>query len=139
MPSTIIDVRMAYTEAEEVAIIEAVRLAQKEALHLDDNNRNIILVPHLPHRFLGRPDRENPERFTNVSLFVLPGYTTETKRQLYRAIVDKLEPLGIPKTCVLIKFHELSPENTAIRGGIAMCDLDYAKPTNKIRSQNSKA
>ena len=131
MPSTIIDVRMAYSEAEESAIIEAVHLAQMEALHLDSNNRNIILHSHLPHRFLGRPDRANPERFTNISLFVLPGYTLETKRKFYKAIVNNLEPLGIPKMCVLIKFHELSPENTAIRGGTAMCDLEYTKPINE--------
>lgn len=130
MPSTTIDVRMAYSEEQEVAIIQAVRRAQIEALRLDPSNHNIILRSHLPHRFVGRPDRPNPERFTNVSIYVLPGYTLVTKRRLYRCIVNELEALGIPPMCVLIKLHEVSAENTAIRGGQAMCDVEYARPDN---------
>lgn len=131
MPSTIIDVRKTYTEDEEIAIIEAVHKAQIQALQLHPSNRNIILQSHLPHRFVGRPDRANPERFTNISIYVLPGYTLQTKRDLYTAIVNNLEVLGIPKTCVLIRLHELSAENTAVRGGQAMCDVEYDKPINR--------
>jgi hypothetical protein len=130
MPSTTIDIRMTYSQEQEVAIIEAVRKALLQALQLSPSNQNIILRSHLPHRFLGRPDRPYPERFTNVSIYVLPGYTLETKRKLYRCIVSELEPLGIPPMCVLIKLHELSAENTAIRGGQAMCDLEYEQPLN---------
>ncbi len=43
MPSTTIDVCMAYTEAEEVAIIEAVHRVQAEALGISPSNRNLIL------------------------------------------------------------------------------------------------
>ncbi len=131
MPSTTIDVRMAYSEDEEVAIMQAVLRAQVDALGIAPSNRNIVLQVHLPHRFLGRPDRPNPERFTNISIHVLPGYTLQTKRRLYRSIVEQLEPLGIPPMCVLIRLIGLPPGNTAIRGGQAMCDVPYEPPVNQ--------
>lgn len=121
---------MTYSEEQEVAIIEAVLRAQLAALQISSSNRNIILRVHLPHRFIGRPDRPSPERFTNVTICLLPGYTLETKRRLYRCIVNELEPLGIPPMCVLIRLHELAAENMAIRGGQAMCDLAYERPLN---------
>jgi 5-carboxymethyl-2-hydroxymuconate isomerase len=124
MPSTTIEVRRNYSEAEETAILEAVHGALVEAFHIPPHFRNLILVVHPPHRFLGRPDRENPDRFTNISIFVLPGRTLEAKRRLYKAIVERLEPLGIPAMCVLIKLHELPSENIAVRGGQAVCDID---------------
>ncbi|MGL4576409.1 MAG: tautomerase family protein [Burkholderiaceae bacterium] len=127
---------MAYSAEQEAAIIEAVARAQMDALSLSPANRNIILHAHLPHRFVGRPDRPNPERFTNISIYVLPGYTLATKRRLYKRIVEALEPLGIPPMCVLIKLHELTDENTAIRGGQAMCDVDYERPVNAMGDDN---
>jgi hypothetical protein len=102
MPSITIDVRKNYTEAEEVAILEAVHSALVEAFCILPSHRNLILVAHPPHSFLGRPDCENPDRLTNISIFVLPGRSVEAKRRLYRTIIENLEPLGIPRNCVLI-------------------------------------
>ena len=124
MPSSTIEVRRNYSEAEEVAILDAVHDSLVEAFRIPAGLRNLTLVVHAPHRFQGRADCPDPERLTNISIFVLPGRSIDAKRRLYEAIVQKLERLGIPRLCVLIKLHELAPENIAVRGGRAVCDVE---------------
>ena len=128
MPSSTIEVRRNYSEAEEVAILDAVHSALVEAFRIPPSYRNLTLVVHPPHRFQGRTDCPDPERVTNISIFVLPGRSLAAKRRLYAAIVERLEPLGIPRLCVLIKLHELAPENIAVRGGQAVCDVELGYP-----------
>ncbi len=130
MPSIIVDVRRNYTQAEETCILEAVHAALVVAFKIFPSRRNLILNCHKPHRFIGAPDCEEPERLTNISLFVLRGRSVNAKRQLYKNIVDNLAPLGIPAQCILIKLHEMDPENVGVRGGQAVCDVDLGYPVN---------
>jgi phenylpyruvate tautomerase PptA (4-oxalocrotonate tautomerase family) len=124
MPSIVVDVRRTYAEAEETAIVQAVHNALVVAFKILPTRRNVILHCHKPHRFIGAPECEVPERLTNISLFVLRGRSVNAKRQLYKSIVDNLAPLGIPAHCILIKLHEMDPENVGVRGGQAVCDVD---------------
>jgi len=128
MPSSTIEVRTIYSEAEEVAILDAVHDALVEAFRIPPGFRNLTFVVHAPHRFQGRDDCPDPKRLTNISIFVLPGRSLDAKRQLYTEIVERLERLGIPRLCVLIKLHELAPEDIAVRGGQAVCDVDLGYP-----------
>jgi len=128
MPSITIDVRRQYSEAEEAALLEAVHGALVEAFQILPAHRNVILNVHPPHRFLGRPDGESPERQTNISIFVLAGRSRDAKRRLYKEIVERLEPFGIPRSCVLIKLHEMAAENVGVRGGQAACDVELGYP-----------
>jgi len=130
MPSITIDIRREYSEAEEAALIEAVHAALVEAFHILPAHRNVILNVHAPHRFVGRPDCESPERLTNISIFVVAGRSRDAKRRLYKAIVERLEPLGIPPLCVLIKLHEMAAENIGVRGGQAICDVELGYPVD---------
>jgi len=52
------------------------------------------------------------------------GRSVEAKRRLYGEIVDRLEPLGIPRDHVSITLRESPAENWGIRGGQAACDVD---------------
>jgi phenylpyruvate tautomerase PptA (4-oxalocrotonate tautomerase family) len=124
MPSIVVDVRRTYTEAQEAAILQAVHNALVVAFKIFPNRRNVILQCHKPHRFIGAPECEEPERLTNISIFVLRGRSLNAKRQLYKNIVDNLAPLGIAAHCILIKLHEMEPENVGVRGGQAVCDVD---------------
>jgi len=128
MPSITIDVRRQYSEAEEAALLEAVHGALVEAFQILPAHRNVILNVHPPRRFLGRPDGESPERQTNISIFVLAGRSRDAKRRLYKEIVERLEPFGIPRSCVLIKLHEMAAENVGVRGGQAACDVELGYP-----------
>jgi hypothetical protein len=130
MPSATIEVRRAYTQEEEIGLLESVHAAIVEAFKVSPVHRNVALVVHAPHRFIGRTDCPDPDRLTNISIFVLPGRSIEAKRRLYREVVTRLEPFGIPPACVLIRLHELPPENIAVRGGQAVCDIELGYSVN---------
>ncbi|MCY7316962.1 MAG: tautomerase family protein [Rubrivivax sp.] len=128
MPSAIVEVRHAYTAAEETALLLAVHDCIVQAFRVSPVHRNVTLVVHEPHRFLGRTDCAEPERLTNISLFVLPGRSLDAKRRLYRLLVQRLATFGIPPACVLVRLHELQAENFGVRGGLPVCDVELGYP-----------
>ena len=128
MPSAVVEVRTTYTPEVEVQILEAVHASIVEAFKVSPVHRNVTLVVHEPHRFLGRTDCPTPERLTNVSIYVLPGRSLEAKRRLYKLLIGSLEELGIPGQCVLVRLHELPPENFGVRGGQPVCDIELGYP-----------
>ena len=130
MPSAIVEVRRSYTPELESQLMEAVHAAIVQAFKVSPVYRNVTLVVHEPHRFLGRSDCPDPDRLTNISIFVLPGRSLAAKRQLYKLLVDSLEALGIPGACVLIRLHEMAPENIGVRGGLPVCDVELGYPVD---------
>jgi len=123
MPSVCIHVRKSYSDSEEIAIMNAVQAALVAAFGVAPGDRNITLIAHRPHRFMCPSDRDDDERYTNITLVGHASRPIEAKRRLYTAIVDNLEALGIPRNCSLIQLHELPPEDIAIRGGHPMIDF----------------
>ena len=124
MPSVLIEVRKQYTPEQEATLMEAVHAALREAFKILPHDRNVRLVVHEPHRFACPPDREKPEFYTHISIDAFAGRSLEAKRNLYKAIVSYLEPLGIPRNHVKILLREITKENWGIRGGQAGCDVD---------------
>jgi hypothetical protein len=124
MPSVLIEIRRSATPDEEVALMEAVHAALREAFKILPHDRNVRLVAHEPHRFACPPDRARPELYTHVSIDAFAGRSLDAKRALYRAIVANLGRLGIPSDHVKILLRELPRENWGIRGGQAACDVD---------------
>ena len=55
------------------------------------------LQVHELHRFAHPPTLAEPEYATLVSVDCFAGRSVEAKRRLYGEIVDRLEPLGIPR------------------------------------------
>jgi hypothetical protein len=123
MPSVCIHVRKVYSEPEEIAIMNAVQAALVTAFGVRPDDKNITLMVHVPHRFMCPPDRDDPDRYTNITVVGHASRPLEAKRRFYKAIVDNLEALGIPRNCSLIQLHELPPEDIAIRGGQPMIDF----------------
>lgn len=123
MPSVCIHVRKTYSQSEEIAIMNAVQAALVSAFGVGPDDKNITLVSHPPHRFMCPPDRDDPQRYTNITVVGHASRTAEAKRRFYTAIVENLEALGIPRNCSLIQLHELPPEDIAIRGGRPMTDF----------------
>lgn len=124
MPSVLIEVRTKYARDEEIALIEAVHAALREAFKILPGDRNVRLVVHEPHRFACPPDRTRPELYTHISIDAFAGRSLDAKRALYRTVVANLGRLGIPADHVKILLRELPRENWGIRGGQAGCDVD---------------
>ncbi|WPO68595.1 tautomerase family protein [Acinetobacter haemolyticus] len=124
MPSVLIEIRQKYTLDVELGIIEAVHSALIESFKIMPNDRHIRIVTHEPHHFQCPLDKEKPEFFTHITIDCFVGRTLETKRLLYKTIVNKLEPFGIPKDHTMIILREISTDNFGIRGGQAASDID---------------
>ena len=128
MPSAVVEIRRSYSPEHETYLLESVHDAIVRAFKVAPAHRNVTLVVHQPHRFLGRTDCQSPERLTNVSIYLLPGRSVEAKRSLYRFITEAFSVVGIPPDCVLIRLFELPAENFGVRGGQALCDIELGYP-----------
>jgi len=124
MPSVLIEVRRQYSAQQETAIMEAIHAALVEAFKIKPDDKHVRLVAHEPHRFACPPDREKPETSVLISIDALAGRSLDAKRNLYKAIVNNLEPLGIPKDHTKILLREIPTQNWGLRGGQAGCDID---------------
>lgn len=109
---------------QEIALMDAVHSAVQEAFKILPTDKNVRILVHEPHRFACPPDKEKPELYTHISIDCFIGRSLEAKRNLYRAIIEKLEKLSIPRDHVKILLREISRENWGIRGGQAACDIE---------------
>ncbi len=124
MPTVLIETRLPRPPADEVAIIDAVHAALVDAFRIPATDRELRLIQHAPHRMTCPPDRAQPELFTIITIDAFAGRSIEAKRVLYRAIVARLTPLGIPGDHVLTVLREHPLENWGLRGGRAGCDVE---------------
>ncbi len=124
MPHALIEVRRPYSEADEVALMDAVHEALVTAFRIPQQDRHVRLVEHQPHRFAVPPTLTQPELFTLVSIDCLSGRSLQAKRTLYAGIVDRLEARGIPRDHVSILLRESDGQNWGVRGGRAASDVD---------------
>ena len=104
--------------------MEAVHSALVEAFKIPATDRTVRLVAHEPHRMMFAPGIARPELFTQVSIDAFAGRSIDAKRVLYKAIVQNLEQLGIPRDHVKILLRDVPKENWGIRGGQAGCDVE---------------
>ena len=63
-------------------------------------------------------------KFCMVEITFFPGRSLETKRKLYRAIMELLGRYGVAPDNCRIALIEVGPENWSIRQGRAACDVD---------------
>jgi len=124
MPSVLIEVRRQYTQQQEIELMDAVHAALRDAFKILPDDRNVRLLVHQPHRFACPPTRLKADYYTHISIDAFAGRSLDAKRKLYRAIVDRLEPFGIPGDHVKILLREIPKENWGIRGGQAACDVE---------------
>lgn len=110
--------------------MDAVHGALERAFRIPANDRHIRLLVHEPHRFACPLGKAQPERYTQVSIDAFVGRSIDAKRDLYRQIVESLEPLGIPSDHISIVVRDVPLTNWGIRGGAAACDVDLGFDVN---------
>ena len=114
MPIAKIEVCRARPAHEVEALIEAVYQAQREALKVPEDDRQIRYIEHKPEHFAIPPSKTCD--YTFVEILIFPGQTLEAKRNLYRGIVQRFGKLGIAPTDILIALQEPPMENWGVRG-----------------------
>lgn len=128
MPLAKIEVRKSWPPEQVQAIIEAVYLAQRDALKVPEHDRHIRFVEHKPERFHIPPGRT--ENYTLVEISIFEGRSVEAKRSLYQKIVQNFGRLGIAPSDILIVLHEVPLENWGIRGGVPASEVDLGFKVN---------
>jgi phenylpyruvate tautomerase PptA (4-oxalocrotonate tautomerase family) len=108
--------------SEVEALIEAVYQAQREALKIPENDREIRYIEHKPEHFAVPP--EKTENYTFVEITLFPGRSLDAKRKLYRSIVRRFGELGIAPSDVFIVLNEPPLDNWGIRGGVPASEVD---------------
>ena len=92
----------------------------REVLGLLPDDRNIRVIAHDPALFRMKPPYE-----MIVEITMFSGRTKETKKKLYRQLVDRLhKKLGIARETVFIVINEQPLENWGIRGGKGADEFD---------------
>ena len=122
MPLAKIEVRKSRSPSEISAMIEAVYLAQREALKVPENDRQIRYIEYKPEHFEVPPGVS--ENHTLVEITMFPGRSIQAKRNLYREIVTRFSALGIPPRETFIVLNEPPLENWGLCGGIPASELD---------------
>lgn len=122
MPFAKIEVRRSRPEAEVQALIDAVYQAQREALLVPEDDRQIRYIEHRPEHFAVPPGKT--ENYTFVEILLFPGRSLDAKRKLYAAIVRRFGELGIAPSDIFIVLQEPALENWGIRGGQPASDVD---------------
>jgi phenylpyruvate tautomerase PptA (4-oxalocrotonate tautomerase family) len=122
MPDVLIEVRGRWLGQRKQAFIEAVHAAMVDALRIPQHDRVLRLIEHDVDSFMIPPNRG--EKFTRIELQMFAGRSAEAKRKLYRCIVERLQPFGVPGDDIKIALIEIPLENWGIRGGMAASDID---------------
>ena len=123
MPIAKIEVRRARSAPEVQALIEAVYEAQREALEVPEDDRQIRYIEHKPEHFAVPPDRS--DNYTFVEIILFPGRSLEAKRNLYQAIVRRFGQLGIQAIDVFIVLQKPPLENWGLRGGVPASEVNF--------------
>lgn len=121
MPSTWIATGE-WINGREGEMIEAVQAALVACLKLPDWDREIVLDTYPDTRRIAPTGRS--ERYTRIEITLFAGRTMDAKRALYREIVDRLGPFGVPGDQIKITLIEVPLENWGLRGGIPASELD---------------
>jgi phenylpyruvate tautomerase PptA (4-oxalocrotonate tautomerase family) len=122
MPLARIEVRKSRSPEVIADMIEAVYQAQREALQVPADDRQIRYVEYNPAHFAVPPGKT--ENYTLVEITVFPGRSLEAKRNLYQSIVRRFGALGIDPADILIVLHEPPLENWGLQGGRPACEVD---------------
>ena len=130
MPSVMIEVRKSYSRKERSEIVDAVFDALVDAFKIPNDDKNIRLIVHAPECFACPPSKMNPDRYTHISIDCFKGRSLDAKKSLYRSIVKRLEPLGIPPDHTKILLREIPLENWGLSGGQAGCDVELGFEIN---------
>jgi phenylpyruvate tautomerase PptA (4-oxalocrotonate tautomerase family) len=122
MPLVQIDVLRGRTPAEKKALLDGVHSALVDTFKILDSDRVQRIVEHAPEDFEFPPHLG--DRCTLITITCFAGRSLAAKRNLYRAIVARLEPCGVPPRAVKIVLLEAPRDNWGLRGGHPASEID---------------
>jgi phenylpyruvate tautomerase PptA (4-oxalocrotonate tautomerase family) len=104
-------------------LFDAIHSALVCAFQIPDDDRIQRLVEYEPEDFESGSGRG--KRFTIITISAFVGRSLEAKRKLYRELVTRIEPLGIPRNDLFILIEEHPMDNWGVRGGVPASDVAF--------------
>lgn len=111
-----------WAEGRELALIEAVQAALVDAFRIPEWDRDIVLDLYDANRRIVSTGRS--ERYTRIEIVGIAARSLEAKRALFKGIVERLEPLGVPRTETRIFLIEPPAESWGVKGGLLASEAD---------------
>jgi phenylpyruvate tautomerase PptA (4-oxalocrotonate tautomerase family) len=122
MPDVLVEVRGFWLGIRKPQLLDAINAALVEALRTPPDETLLRLIEHRPESSV--IPRARGKKFTRIEIAMFAGRSLETKRALYKGIVEHVAPFGVPPDDVKVVLVEVPAENVGIRGGRAACDVD---------------
>lgn len=122
MPVVKISIARGRDAAHKKALLQAVHESLVSAFKVPERDRIARIIELDPDDFEVSADKQ--PNFTLIEINLFPGRSPEAKKDLFREIVSRLEPLGVPPANVLIILHEPPLTNWGIRGGRPASEVD---------------
>jgi phenylpyruvate tautomerase PptA (4-oxalocrotonate tautomerase family) len=122
VPLVKIETRRWMSREQKAQVFDATHAALVAAFKIPAHDRHQRLVEYAAEDFEIPPGRG--ERFLVIGVDGFAGRSLAAKRALYKEIVERLAPIGIPRQDVLVFLREVPLENWGVRGGQAACDVD---------------
>jgi Tautomerase enzyme len=85
------------------------------SFRIPDDDRTQRIVEHDPENFEIPPG--SSDRYTLIEITAFPGRSAEAKRNLYRALVQRLGEIAIDPMDVSVEIIEPTLESWGVRGG----------------------
>ena len=98
----------------------------QQVLKIKEYDR-LIVVDEKPEALFQPLNTQGNYALVEITLFT--GRTLETKRELYKKIVNLFSGHGVAKESIRIILYEIERENWGIRGGTAASDVDLGFST----------
>lgn len=123
MPLVRVEILKGKNSEYKKALLDGIHKALVDILKIPEKDRIQRLYELDKENFELPPNKT--EDFILIELIIFKGRSYETKRNLYKTIVDNLEnTLGIKRTDVLVVLHEPPLENWGIAGGKPASEID---------------
>ena len=122
MPLVRIEIVKSRSLEERGQLFQAVHDALVEAFRIPDDDRTQRIVEHDPDNFEIPPG--SSDRYTLIEITAFPGRSAEAKRNLYRALVQRLGEIAIDPMDVSVVILEPTPESWGVRGGRSAAEVD---------------
>ena len=122
MPHVRIEIVKGRSLAERRRLFQAVHDALMDGFRIADDDRTQRIVEHDPENFEIPPG--SSDRYTLIEITAFPGRSAEAKRNLYRALVERLGGIAIEPMDVSVVIIEPPLESWGVRGGHSSAEVD---------------
>ena len=122
MPLVRIEIMKGWSLEERQRLFQAVHDALMEAFEIPDEDRSQRIIEHEPENF--EIPAGSSDRYTLIEITAFPGRSAEAKRNLYRALVQRLADIPVDPMDISVVVLEPTLESWGVRGGQSAADID---------------